>query len=118
MNAMKIMIVDDSEPVRRMIASFLDDVVDEFLECDDGSHALATYAKHRPDMVLMDIKMKQVDGFEATTEIKKAFPSARVFIVSQWDTTELRALAEQSGADGYVSKANLQPLREFIEPRS
>ena len=115
---MKILIVDDSEAVRRMIASFLDDLVDEFVECGDGTWALAAYAVHHPDVVLMDIKMNAVDGFQATAEIKKAFPGARVVIVSQWDTTELRVLASESGAEGYVSKANLQPLREFIESES
>ena len=112
---MKVLIVDDSQPVRRMIASFLDDVVDEFFECEDGSNVLTAYREHRPDVVLMDIKMRRVDGFEATANIKKAFPDARVIVVSQWDTTELRQLAKKSGADAYVSKSNLQPLGEFIE---
>src|SRR5262245_48586344 len=81
---MKIMIVDDSEPVRRMIASFLDDLVDVFVECDDGSNALSTYLEHRPDLVLMDIKMKLLDGFVALMEIKKVCPEAHVLMVSQW----------------------------------
>ena len=112
---MKIMIVDDSEPVRRMIASVLEDLVDQFVECDDGSKAVAAYTEHKPDMVLMDIQMKQMDGFETTKEIKQAFPAARVFVVSQWDTAALRDMAKKSGADGYVNKANLLPLREIIE---
>jgi CheY-like chemotaxis protein len=112
---MKVMIIDDSEPVRRMIASFLDDLVDEFVDCEDGSNALTTYFEHKPDIVLMDIKMNLMDGFRATMQIKQVFPGARIFIVSQWDTTGLRDLAKESGAEGYVSKANLQPLREIIE---
>jgi len=112
---MKVMIVDDSQPVRRMIASFLDDLVDEFFECEDGSKAPSAYREHRPDVVLMDIKMKRVDGFQATAQIRKDFPDARIVIVSQWDTTDLRQLANMSGAGSYVSKTNLQPLREFIE---
>lgn len=112
---MKIMIVDDSQPLRRMIASFLEDLVDEFVECEDGSQALAAYSEHRPDLVLMDIKMKQMDGFEAATEIKKAFPAARILMLSQWDTSELRDRALRSGAEGYIGKANLLPLRDVIE---
>ena len=108
------MIVDDNERVRRMITSFLEDLVDEFVECEDGSGALAAYSQHCPDIVLMDIKMKHMDGFKATAEIKKAFPAARVVIVSQWDTGELRELAKESGADAYISKANLEPLRKLI----
>ena len=112
---MKLMIVDDSEPIRRVIASFLDDLVDEFVECEDGNKALAAYSQHHPDIVLMDIKMKQTDGFEATAEIRKAFPTARIVVVSQWDTPTLREHARESGAEGYVSKANLLPLRQIIE---
>ena len=112
---MKVLIIDDSEPVRRMISSFLEDLVDEFVECEDGTEALTAYFEHQPDIVLMDIKMNEMDGFRATGQIKEIFPSARIFIVSQWDTSDLRNLAKQSGADGYISKANLQPLRELIE---
>lgn len=115
---MKVLIVDDSEPVRRMVASFLDDLVDEFVECEDGSRARAVYAEHSPDVVLMDIKMMWIDGLEATAEIKKSFPAARIVIVSQWDTPELRESAKKSGAVGYVSKANLQPLRQIIVTES
>jgi len=111
---MKVLIIDDSEPVRRMVASFIDDLVDEFVECDDGSRARAVYAENSPDVVLMDIKMMWIDGFEATAEIKKSFPAARIVIVSQWDTPELRESAKKCGAVGYVSKANLQPLRDII----
>jgi CheY-like chemotaxis protein len=112
---MKVLIIDDSEQVRRMISSFLEDLVDEFVECGDGTEALTAYFEHQPDIVLMDIKMNEMDGFRATAKIKEVFPSARIFIVSQWDTSDLRNLATKSGADGYISKANLQPLRELIE---
>jgi DNA-binding NarL/FixJ family response regulator len=56
-------------------------------------------------MVLMDIKMNQVGGFEATREIKAAFPEARVFIVSQWDSPALREAARAAAAESYISKA-------------
>jgi DNA-binding NarL/FixJ family response regulator len=66
-------------------------------------------------MVLMDIKMNQVGGFEATREIKAAFPEARVFIVSQWDSPALREAARAAGAESYISKADLLPLRDLFE---
>ena len=113
---MKVMIVEDSAPVRRMITSFIDDIVDEFIECEDGSEALKTYSEHQPNVVLMDIGMKQMDGFIATKEIKSKFPMARVFIVSQWDTPALREAATEAGAEGYINKRNLLPLRDVIRP--
>jgi len=114
---MKVMIVEDSAPVRRMITSFFDDLVAEFVECEDGSEALRTYSEHQPDLVLMDIAMKESDGLVATKEIKDVFPAARIFIVSQWDTPALRQAASESGAEGYVNKRNLLPLRDIIASR-
>jgi DNA-binding NarL/FixJ family response regulator len=112
---MKVLLVENSELVRRMIKRFIRDQVDEFVECSDGSQALDAYTKQRPDLVLMDIKMNQMGGFEATREIKAAFPAARVFIVSQWDSPALREAARAAGAESYISKADLLPLRDLLK---
>ena len=111
---MKVLIVEDSEEMRRVIKRFVRDQVDEFVECEDGSQAVAAYDKHRPDIVLMDIKMREVDGFEATREIKAAFSDARVIIVSQWDSPAMRETARMAGAERYITKLDLMPLREFL----
>ena len=111
---MKVMIVDDSAEVRRMITSFIGDLVSEFVECDDGCEALATYAEHRPDLVLMDYQMTGMNGFHATRAIKKDFPDACIVIVSQWDSAALREAAKDSGADAYINKKSLLPLRDLV----
>ena len=111
---MRVMIVDDNKQVRRMIRSFIDDLVSEFVECEDGSDVLESFEKHQPDLVLMDFQMKTMNGFEATREIKKEYPLAHVVIVSQWDSAALREAAAESGADAYVNKKSLLPLRDFI----
>ena len=59
---MKILIVEDSEPVRRMVKSFIGDLVEEFVECRDGNQALDAYTQQHPDLVLMDIQMSQMVG--------------------------------------------------------
>src|SRR5215475_7477701 len=112
---MKVLIVEDCEPVRRMVKSFVEDLVDEFIECGDGREALYVYTQHRPNLVLMDVKMSQVGGFEATRQIKAAFPEARVFIVSQSDSPALREAARAAGAESYISKADLLPLRDLLK---
>ena len=111
---MKVMIVDDNAEVRRMITSFIGDLVSEFVECDDGCEALATYAEHRPDLVLMDYQMTRMNGFHATRAIKKDFPDAYIVIVSQWDSAALREAAKDSGADAYINKKSLLPLRDLV----
>lgn len=112
---MKILIVEDNELQRRIITEFVRDQVDEFVECSDGSGALASYSHHRPDVVLMDLQMTKVDGLEATRKIKKVFSDARIIIVSQWDTPALRKAAGESGAEEYVNKNDLLPLRELLK---
>ena len=111
---MKVMIVDDSAEVRRMITSFIGDLVSEFVECSDGCEALAIYAEHRPDLVLMDYQMTGMNGFQATRAIKKDFPDAYIVIVSQWDSAALREAAKDSGADAYINKKSLLPLRDLV----
>jgi CheY-like chemotaxis protein len=109
MDLMKVLIVDDSQQIRRMIKRFIRDQVDQFVECEDGSQAFASYKQHSPDLVLMDIKMKSVDGLKATKQIKTAFPDAWVVVVSQWDSPELRKRALEAGASSYITKTNLLP---------
>jgi CheY-like chemotaxis protein len=112
---MKVMIVDDNKQVRRMIKSFVGDLVDEFVECSDGCEVLDAFVAHRPDLVLMDYEMKRMNGFDATRQIVDQFPEARVVIVSQWDSPSLRDAAKESGAMAYVNKKSLVPLRDIIE---
>jgi CheY-like chemotaxis protein len=111
---MKVLIVDDNEPMRRLIKSFIADVVDEAIECCDGREALAAYRTHRPDLVLMDVKMAGMDGLAATRQIRQSFPDARVVMVSQWEDHALREAARAAGAEAYVGKADLMPLRRIL----
>ncbi len=94
---MKVLIVDDNESMRRLIKSFIADVVGETIECSDGREALAAYRTHRPDVVLMDVKMAGIDGLEATRQIRHWFPLARIVMVSQWEDRALREAARAGG---------------------
>jgi len=111
---MKILIVDDSEPMRTMIRTYISDLSTEVVECCDGSEALEAYREHRPDIVLMDIKMTRMDGLAATSQIIQYFPETRVVIVSQWDDAPIREAARLAGAETIVSKADLFPLRGIL----
>ena len=111
---MKVLIVDDSEPMRRMIKTLISDLAGEIFECSDGSEALAAYQEHRPDLLLMDVKMDGMDGLAATRQIKHLFPQARIIMVSQWEDAPLREAARLAGADAYVGKSDLMPLRRIL----
>jgi CheY-like chemotaxis protein len=111
---MKLLIVDDSQPMRAELKHFLGDLAEEIAECDDGSQALAVYAEQQPDWVLMDIMMKEVDGLTATRQLKTSFPDARIMIVTGYDDVDLRVAAQSAGACGYVTKDNLQEVRRIL----
>ena len=111
---MKILIVDDSERMRQMIRTFIADISLDIVECSDGSEALEAYRNHRPDIVLMDLKMAGMDGLAATSQILESFPKTRIVIVSQWDDAPFRDAARRAGAEAIVSKSDLLPLRSIL----
>jgi len=83
-------------------------------ECCDGALALAAYAEQRPDWVLMDIRMPEMDGITATRGIKARYPEAQVCIVTDYDDLELQQAAREAGAAGYVVKEDLLMLRQVL----
>ena len=111
---MNIMIVDDNAVIRATIRSMLAELTDTFCECTDGSEAVESYEAFHPDWVLMDIKMKQVDGFQATEAIRSAFPDAKVIIITQYDDPKLKEKARRVGANEFVLKEHLLDIEQII----
>jgi CheY-like chemotaxis protein len=111
----KLLIVDDNPAIRRLIASVLESISTDIAECDDGGSALDAYETHRPDVVLMDIGMRDVDGLAATIAITTVHPAARVVIVTNYNEAELREAARTAGACGYLLKENLLELPALLE---
>src|ERR1044071_834889 len=112
---MRLLIVDDHMPMRRLLGRVVEDLFSAVEECDDGADALAAYERHRPDWVFMDIEMKRTDGLTATCDLVRAFPGAKVLLVSKHDDEGLREEARAAGARGYVLKENLIAIRELLE---
>lgn len=112
---MKIMLVDDSKTARGMIRSVLASEGVEVVEFADGQEALAGFIAHRPDLVLMDLEMKEVDGFEGTRRIKAQFPEARIVILTSFNDEFMKAAALEAGASGYVLKDDLNRIRTMIK---
>lgn len=114
---MRLLIVDDHAPMRHLLGRVVEDLFSAVEECDDGADALAAYERHRPDWVFMDIEMERTDGLTATRDITRAYPEAKVLIVSKHDDEQLRAAARAAGARGYVLKENLFAVRELLGKR-
>lgn len=114
---MRLLIVDDHAAMRRLLGRVVEDLFSVVEECEDGADALNAYERHRPDWVFMDIEMSRTDGITATRDITRAFPDAKVVIVSKHDDEQLRSAARAAGARGYVLKENLIAVRELLGKR-
>lgn len=112
---MKILIVDDHGPVRRLLASILQPVASSIQECSSGAEAVTAYQSMPPDFVLMDIRMSEMDGIEATRRIRQSDPNAKVVILTDYDDRELRRAAAEAGAIHYALKDNLPDLVRLLK---
>ncbi|MBI5215684.1 MAG: response regulator transcription factor [Ignavibacteriae bacterium] len=111
---MTIMIVDDNIGMRATIREAVQPFVSTVLECGDGSEAITAYTKYKPDWVLMDIVMKQMDGFTATKKILDSDPTAKIIIITQYNDSEYVRRSQQIGAKGFVIKERLTDVLKII----
>jgi len=110
-----MLIVDDNPEFRSVIREILGLPESEVLELDDGDKVQETYRTFHPDWVLMDVKMKQMNGFDATKLLLTEFPDARVIIVTQYAEPAFQEQAYDAGACGFVSKECLEEINHIIQ---
>lgn len=102
----RVLVVDDQTLFRTGLTSLLaeDRRVDVVGQAVDGADAVKQALKHKPDVVLMDLKMPNLDGIEATRQIVEQLPSTRVLILTTFETDSQVIQALKAGASGYVLK--------------
>ncbi len=106
MAIVKVLLVDDDALVRaglRLILSSAEDI-DVVGETDDGSDAVAAVRQHRPHVVLMDIRMPQMDGITATAALRRLNPPPRVIVLTTFQADEHVVAALRAGASGFLVK--------------
>jgi PAS domain S-box-containing protein len=103
----RVLIVDDHEVVRRGVRSLLASRPDLDIcgEAVDGRDAIAKALELKPDVITMDISMPNLNGLEATREIRRLLPDTPVLIMSQHDIPEMMKQALDAGATAYIVKS-------------
>jgi DNA-binding NarL/FixJ family response regulator len=122
MENIRVLIVDDLPQVRQGLASMLDlatrriePVIEVVGEAQNGMEAIQQARTLNPDVILMDLEMPIVNGYEATRQIKAERPAVRVIILSIHAGGEEQLRAREAGADGFVVKgARYQELISAI----
>lgn len=104
--SIRVLVVDDQAMIRAGFRMLLGDEpdIEVVAEASTGLQAVHAAAKFEPDVVLMDIRMPELDGLEATRRIIAADPDARVLILTTFDLDEYVYEALHSGASGFVLK--------------
>jgi DNA-binding NarL/FixJ family response regulator len=105
--ALRILIVDDEKAVRTALGRLLATRKEWQVvgEAADGAEAVGKARELCPDIIIMDITMPEMNGLEATPQIKKAVPAAEVLIFTQHDSTQMVQQAQMAGASGYLLKS-------------
>lgn len=102
----RVMVIDDSNTIRRSAEIFLKQAGHEVILAEDGFDALAKISDHHPDIIFVDIMMPRLDGYQTCSLIKKnsQFKSTPVIMLSSKDSLFDRARGRMVGSDEYLTK--------------
>jgi len=107
---MRILIADDHFVVRIGLAAVIDSQPDMTVvdQAENGQQAVDLFIRHKPDIVLIDLRMPVLSGLEATRRIRREFPNARIVVLTTFDGDEDIYRALEAGAGAYLLKHTLK----------
>jgi DNA-binding NarL/FixJ family response regulator len=105
-NKIRIIVVDDQSVVRQGFVALINTVSDMEVVAEgiNGEQAIELYRQHKPDVMLIDLRMPVIGGVEAITKIRQEFPEARLIVLTTYDGDEDIYRSLQAGAKGYLLK--------------
>ncbi|WP_242205733.1 response regulator transcription factor [Aestuariivivens insulae] len=106
MDKIQVVLADDHELVRDGIKALLEDQkgIEVIAEASDGKEALEVIAEHKPHILIVDIRMPEMNGIEVVKEVNIHHKDVRTLVLSMHDSEEYVVKSIQAGADGYLLK--------------
>lgn len=101
---MKVLIVDDSAMSRRMLAKILESAGHTVVEAEDGAGGLELFFLEKPELVFLDLTMKDMYGLDVLGKIREIDPKAQIVVASADIQDQTRDLVEEAGANAFVNK--------------
>jgi len=106
----KILLCDDNDNFRQLLMQYIHSLpgVEIVGEAVDGVDVIEKTAKLDPDLVLMDLSMPNQSGLDATKKIKERWPNKLVIILTLYEDTVYKELADEFMADGFIAKSSIK----------
>ena len=102
-DAARVLVVDDEPMVREVLARYLEQAGFCVSTAEDGEEALAAFSAEQPDLVLLDLMLPRVDGFEVFRRMRAGSPAPVIMLTARGEETD-RVVGLELGADDYVTK--------------
>jgi CheY-like chemotaxis protein len=107
---MKAMVVEDNADARILLTEQLRALGVETVSCGDGREAVERYTAEQPDIVIMDVAMPQMDGLEATAQLRRIDPDASIIVISAYSEDMIRRAALAAGAERFFLKEEMDRM--------
>jgi two-component system, NarL family, nitrate/nitrite response regulator NarL len=106
---LRILVADDHEAVRKGVCAILSSRADVEIcgEAENGKDAIEKAIALKPELIILDITMPVLSGFEAAREIRKTLPDIAILILSMHESNQLIEEAKKIGVQGYVTKTQV-----------
>lgn len=118
--AIKILLCDDNDNFRQLLTQYIKSMpgVEIVGEAVDGVDAIDKTESLDPDLVLMDLSMPNQSGLDATKTIKEKWPDKSVIILTLYEDSVYKELADEFNADGFIAKSSIKAqLKAVIEEK-
>lgn len=112
----KIMVVEDDAPLREILQVLLQEYPHEFMFAENGNQALALAAIHQPELIMVDLGLPDMNGFDLGRELRRHGANRRLVAFTGYDSPEYRERARQAGFDEfYLKPMELEAMEKTFE---